>query len=258
MARDGSCVLVANYGSGSVGVLPLEPDGRLKPPSESVQHHGSSTDPRRQEGPHAHFITWAPDDRYVLTCDLGLDQVLVYRLGGTLSLLPNEPAYFRVKAGSGPRHLAFDANGRFVYILNELSSTLTVCEYDTKKGVLTEKETVSTLPEAFRGINTCAELQMHPSGKALYASNRGHNSIAVFSIDSKTGSAKLIQHVSTTGRTPRHFSLDPTAKWLIAENQDSDGVVVFAVDAGTARLKLTAVSQVVGAPVCAVFMAKEE
>jgi 6-phosphogluconolactonase len=258
VSRDESCVLVANYGSGSVAVLPLEANGRLKPPSTSVQHRGSSTDPRRQEGPHAHFITCAPYDDRVLACDLGLDQVLVYRLGRDASLVSNNPAYFSVRPGSGPRHLAFDASGRFVYILNELSSTLTICSYDSDKGALTEKQTVSTLPATFRGNNTCAEIQLHPSGRALYASNRGDNSIAVFSIDSETGAAKLIQHVSTSGRTPRHFSLDLTGKWLIAENQDSDSVVVFKVDADTGRLTATGASESVGAPVCAVFAPKEE
>jgi 6-phosphogluconolactonase len=258
MSRDGACVLVANYGSGSVAVLPLEANGKPQPPSTSVQHKGSSTDPRRQEGPHAHFITCSPNDDRVLACDLGLDRVLIYQLHGTASLFPNEPAYFSVRPGSGPRHLAFDPKGQFVYILNELSSTLTVCLYDSDKGVLTEQQTVSTLPETFTGNNTCAEIQLHPSGKALYASNRGDNSIAVFGIDSKTGAAKLIQNVSTRGRTPRHFSFDLTGQWLIAENQDSDNVVVFEVARTTGKLKAKGESEPVGAPVCAVFVPKGE
>lgn len=256
VARNGSCVLVANYGSGSVAVLPLDTDGRLDPPSDSVQHRGSSTNPQRQEGPHAHFVTWTPDDQRVLACDLGLDKVVFYQLSGTLSLLPNVPASFQLEPGSGPRHLAFDRSGRFVFILNELSSTLTACRYDRSTGMIVKNETVSTLPKTFPGANTCSEVQVHPSGKTVYASNRGHNSLAVFSIDSTTGSVKLLQHISTGGKTPRHFALDPTARWLLAENQDSDNVVTFAVDEKTGKLTDSGRSESVGAPVCAVFVSR--
>jgi 6-phosphogluconolactonase len=258
VARNGSCVVVANYGSGSVAVLPLDTDGRLGPPSCSVQHHGSSTNPRRQEGPHAHFVTWTPDDQRVLACDLGLDKVMVYQLSGTLSLRPNDPASFQLEPGSGPRHVAFDPSGRFVFILNELSSTLTACRYDSKTGVIVKKETVSTLPKTFSGVNTCAEVQVHPSGKTLYASNRGHNSIVVFGVDPVTGLVSVLQNISTEGKTPRHFALDPTGHWLLAENQDSDSVVTFAVDERTGKLTDTGRSESIGAPVCAVFVSKKK
>lgn len=257
VARNGSCVLVANYGSGSVAVLPLDSDGRLQQPSASIQHRGSSINPQRQEGPHAHFVIWSPDDQLILACDLGLDQVLLYRLEpAQFSLRPNNPPFFALKPGSGPRHVAFHPSTRFAYIINELSSTLTCCTWDPDKGVLKEIQTTSTLPAAYRGVNSCAELQVHPSGKYLYASNRGHDSIAVFALGGDTGAAKLIQNVPTRGRTPRHFCLDPSAHWLVAENQDSDNVVVFQVDAESGQLTATAESRKIGAPVCAVFVEK--
>jgi 6-phosphogluconolactonase len=216
----GKCVLVANYGSGSVAVLPTDATGRLRKPSASIQHHGSSINPQRQEGPHAHFITWDPLKRLILTCDLGLDKVLIYHPDASqLGLSPNNPPAFALKPGSGPRHLAFHPNGRYAYVLSELSSTLTVCSYDPDRGELKEIQTVSTLPEDFNGANTCAEVQIHPSGKIVYASNRGHDSIAVFSIEPETGKVSLIQHQSTLGKTPRHFSLDPSAQWLLAEKR---------------------------------------
>jgi 6-phosphogluconolactonase len=254
---NGRCVLVANYGSGSVAVLPIESDGRVGEPSCSIQHHGSSVNPQRQEGPHAHFITWDPDHRVVLACDLGLDKVMLYQLDGARRVLTaHGPPSFAVKPGSGPRHLAFGKNGRYVYILNEIASTLTACSYDRTRGELQEIQTLSTLPADFAGANTCAEIELHPNGKAVYASNRGHNSIAVFGIDSGTGKVSLLQHEPTQGKTPRHFMFDPTGHWLLAENQDSDNVVVFAVDGETGRLTPTGISQPVGAPVCAVFVGK--
>jgi 6-phosphogluconolactonase len=255
VAQNGKCVLVANYGSGSVAVLPLDASGGLREPSASIQHHGSSINPQRQEGPHAHFITWDPRNRVVLTCDLGLDKVLIYQLNDSrFGLSPNDPPDFSLKPGSGPRHLAFHPNARYAYVLSELSSTLTACSYDQQKGELKEIQTVSALPDDFHGGNTCAEVQVHPSGRFVFASNRGHNSIAVFAIEPATGKVKLVQHESTQGKNPRHFLLDPSARWLLAENQDSDTVVVFAVDAQSGRLSPSGITQKVGAPVCAVFV----
>jgi 6-phosphogluconolactonase len=257
-AQNGKCVLVANYGSGSVAVLPIAPDGRLRPLVSPIQHRGSSINSQRQEGPHAHFITWDPDNRFVLTCDLGLDKVLIYKLeANTLLLSPNDPPGFAIKGGSGPRHLAFDPTGRYAYVLNELSSTVTCCVYDQIRGELKEIQTVSTLRKDFTGANTCAEIQVHPSGKFLYASNRGDNTIAVFAISPNNGLLESVQFEPTGGKTPRHFCLDPSTKWLIAENQDSDNVTVMAVDSSTGRLTPTGREQHVGAPVCAVFARKQ-
>jgi 6-phosphogluconolactonase len=258
VSANGTCVLVANYVSGSVAVLPIESDGRLLKPSSSIQHHGSSVNHQRQEGPHAHFVTWDPANRLVLACDLGLDKVLIYHLGGApLSLTANDPPFFTLKPGSGPRHLAFHPNGKIAYIINELSSSLTVCSYDGQRGELKEIQTVSTLPDNFSGANTCAEVAVHPSGRFVYASNRGHDSIAVFWVDPASGIVQCVQHQLIQGKTPRHFAIDPTAKWLLAEAQDSNRVVVFSLNAETGRLAPTEQSQSIGAPVCAVFVPKQ-
>jgi 6-phosphogluconolactonase len=251
----GRCLLVANYGSGSIAALPIRADGSLAEPSAVIQHQGSSINPQRQAGPHGHFITPDPGNRFALTCDLGLDQVLVYRLEpGKGSLVANAPPFAAVKPGSGPRHLAFHPSGRFVFLINEMGSTLTVFAYDAKRGTLKELQTISTLPENFAGSSTCAEVQVHPSGKFVYGSNRGHDSIAVFGFDAKSGKLTCLEYQSTQGKTPRHFALDPAGHWLLAENQDSDSIVVFRVDAKTGRLSPAGQTITVGAPVCAVFV----
>jgi 6-phosphogluconolactonase len=252
--RSGRCVLVANYGSGSVAVLPITSDGLLGPPSATIQHHGSSINPQRQAGPHAHCIVLDPANRVALACDLGLDKVLAYRLNPARgTLVPNDPPDAALAPGSGPRHLAFAPGGRFVYVINELASTITAMEYRAKKGTLQEVQTVPTLPTDSKGASTCAEVQVHPSGKFVYGSNRGHDSIAVFAVDPKNGRLKLIEHTATGGKTPRHFALDPTGRWLLAENQDSNHIAVFSLDPATGRLKPTGQAAEIGAPVCVVF-----
>ncbi len=253
--QTGKCLLVANYGSGSIAALPILADGALGEPNAVIQHQGSSVNPQRQAGPHAHFITPDPANRFALTCDLGLDQVLVYRFDPAKSALTaNDPPFAAVKAGSGPRHLAFHPSGRFVFLINEMGSTLTTFAYDAKQGTLKELQSLSTLPEKFDGNSTCAEVQVHPSGKFVYGSNRGHDSIAVFGFDSASGKLTCVEHQSTQGKTPRHFAIDPTGQWLLAENQASDSVVVFRVDSTTGRLSPTGQTVSVGAPVCALFV----
>jgi len=253
--KGGKCLLVANYGSGSIAALPIQRDGSLGEPTSTIQHQGSSVNPQRQAGPHAHFITPAPDNRFVLTCDLGLDQVLVYRLDATKTALArNDPAFASVKPGSGPRHLAFHPSGRFIFLINEMGSTVTVLAYDAKRGTLKELQTISTLPEGFTGKSTCAEVQVHPSGKFVYGSNRGHDSIAVYAIDPENGKLSWVDCRSTQGKTPRHFTIAPTGQWLLAENQDSDNIAVFRLDTRTGRLSPTGQVVEVGKPVCAVFV----
>lgn len=250
----GKCLLVANYGSGSVAVLPIDAEGRLGT-GTSIQHHGSSINPQRQEGPHAHFIIPDPGNQFALACDLGLDKVLVYRLNPEQpSLVANTPPCVSLKPGSGPRHLVFAPNGRFVYVINEMGSSITTFSYDAHAGSLKELETHSTLPPEFRGQNSCAEIQVHPSGKFIYGSNRGHNSIAVFRVNPKDGRLQRTECVSVGGKTPRHFAIDPSGKWLLAENQDSDGVASFAIDSATGHLTTTGETTEVGAPVCLVFV----
>ena len=250
----GKCLLVANYGNGSIAALPIRADGSLGEPGAIIQHQGSSVNPVRQAGPHAHFITPDPANRFVLACDLGLDQVLVYRFDPAKpSLVPNDPPFVSVKPGSGPRHLAFHPSGRFVFLSSEMGSTLTAFAYDAKRGVLKELQTLLTLPENFAGAKSGAELQVHPNGKFVYASNRGHDSIAVFAFDASEGKLTCVENQPTQGKTPRHFAIDPTGQWLLAENQDSGSVVVFHIDAKTGRLSPTGQSVSVGAPTCAIF-----
>jgi 6-phosphogluconolactonase len=252
--RSGKCVMVANYGSGSIAALPIEADGRLGEPGTIIQHQGSSINPQRQTGPHAHFIMPDPGNRYALTCDLGLDKVLVYHLDpARAQLTPNDPPWTTVKPGSGPRHLAFHPNGRFVYLLNEIASSFTVFTYDAERGSLQEIQTISTLPADFKGENISAEVQVHPTGNFVYGSNRGHDSISVFRIEPGTGKLTLVERQPTQGKAPRHFAFDPTGYWLLAENQDSNTIVVFRVDEKTGRLSPTGQVVELGAPVCLVF-----
>jgi 6-phosphogluconolactonase len=256
--RTGKCVLVANYGSGSVAALPLGADGRLAGPGMSIQHRGSSVNPQRQEGPHAHFIVSDPRNERVLACDLGLDQVLVYRLAPEqAALTPNQPPTAALNPGAGPRHLVFHPGGRFVYVVNEMGSSVTVFEYDRRGGTLNAVQTVSTLPADFTGQSTCAEIQVHPSGRFVFASNRGHDSIATFKIEGKSGKLVPLGFVSTAGRTPRHFTIDPSGRWLLVENQSSDAVVVFTLDPETGLVTPTGYRIEVGAPVCAVFAVRK-
>jgi len=249
------CLLVANYGGGSIAALPIHADGSLGEAATTMQHTGSSVNTNRQAGPHAHFILPSPDNCFTLDCDLGLDKIFINHLDASAAkLTPNEPAFTTVDPGSGPRHLLFSLDGKFVYLINELAGTITVFSYTAENAAMTQVQTISTLPKDFSGNNTCAEIVLHPSGKFLYASNRGHDSIAVFTVDRQTGKLTFVEHQSTMGHTPRHFAIDPTGRWLLAENQGSDLVVVFAIDPDTGKLRPTGQSISVGAPVCALFV----
>jgi 6-phosphogluconolactonase len=251
----GKCLLVANYNSGSIAALPIHADGSLGEATTTIQHAGSSVNPQRQGGPHAHFICPSPDNRFALNCDLGLDQVLVYRLDADAAkLVPGDPPFATVPPGAGPRHLTFSPDGKFVYVINEMGSTISVFAYDANSAAMSRVQTLSTLPKDFSTNNTCAEIVMHPSGKFLYGSNRGHDSIAIFTVDKKSGRLTLIEHQSSQGRTPRHIAIDPTGRWLFAENQASNSVIVFALSPDTGKLKTTGQSLTVGSPVCAVFV----
>lgn len=256
----GRGLFVANYASGSVAVLPVDAEGKLGEPAAVIQHRGSSVHPERQRGPHAHQAMPSPQGSHVLVCDLGLDQVLVYRWRTWRRLLGQEPvSTLALPPGSGPRHLAFHPDGRHVYVLNELNSTLTVCRWDGRSGRLEPVQTLPTLPEATEVVgNTTAEVVVHPSGRWVYASNRGHDSIAMFQVDPRTGLLSGMGHESTRGRTPRHFALDPGGRWCLVENQNSDGVAVFRVDTSTGRLVFTGHSVRVPSPVCVVFVPVED
>lgn len=253
----GRCVLVANYAGGSVASLPIEEDGRLKSPGSVVQHQGRGPNPRRQEGPHAHSINVDPTGRFALAPDLGCDKVFVYRLEAAAGrLVPHDPPAVTLAPGAGPRHLAFHPNGQFAYVINELNSTVTALAYDGAAGRLQVLSSVSTLPPDFSGSNTTADIHVHPSGKFLYGSNRGHDSIAIFAI-AGDGTLRPLGHQSTRGKTPRNFALDPSKQYLLAANQDSDTVALFRIDAQTGLLSPLGEPVAVPRPVCIRFLLAE-
>src|ERR1700730_13025607 len=246
--KAGKYLLVANYSSGTIAVFPILADGQLGEHTALVKDQGATgPNKERQEGPHAHWIETSPDNRFVLVADLGLDEVLVYKFDATSgALTPNEPAFARLKAGSGPRHAVFYPNGEFVFAVSELSSTATSFAYDAKKGTLKETGMASTLPPGFSGRNDVAEAAVHPNGKFLYVSNRGSDSIAILSIDPGNRTLVPAGGVPTGGKEPRHFAIDPSGKYLLAENQFSNNIVVFKIDPATGGL--TPTGQVVEVP----------
>lgn len=250
-----SLVISTNYSSGSVAVMPIDADGRLKPSSQVIQHEGSSVDLRRQQGPHAHSVTIDPTNTYAYICDLGMDKVMIYRMDQVDGkLIPNEAQnWARVTAGSGPRHFAFTPDQRFAYAINELDSTVNGFAFDATDGSLKDVCHLSTLPEDFDGSSHCADVHVHPSGRFLYGSNRGHDSIAAYAIDEKTGELTSLGQTLTGGRTPRNFAIDPTGRWLLAANQDTDDIFVFAIDQATGALTPTGHAASASMPVCLAF-----
>ena len=252
----GGSLAIANYGTGSVAMYPVAADGRLGEASAFDQHEGSSVNPQRQKGPHAHSVDFSPDNRFLMSSDLGLDKVLIYRFDPKKSsIMANDPAFVSVKPGSGPRHFAFHPSARFAYVINEITSTVTALSYDAARGALSELQTLSTLPAGVSERNSTAEVEMHPSGKFLYGSNRGHNSIAVFAVDQQKGTLTLIENASTQGGPPRNFAIDPSGQYLFAGNQQTDSIVLFRIDAQTGRLTPTGEKAVLDAPVCIRFVA---
>jgi 6-phosphogluconolactonase len=255
--RAGKNVLVANYGGGSVVVLPVARDGKLKPASAAVQHHGSSVNKQRQSAPHAHSITLDRQDIFAYVADLGLDRILVYRFDDRKGLLNlNDPPSASVAPGAGPRHFSLHPNGHYGYVINELNVTVTAFNNDPARGELTELQTISALPpkQAPQSGMSGAELEVHPSGHFLYTSVRGHNSIAVFTIDQNTGKLTYVENTPTQGNTPRGFGIDPDGRFLVVGNQASDTVVVFKIDQQTGKLTPTGSTIDVGAPVCVKFV----
>lgn len=250
----GQVLLAANYGGGSVVAVPIKADGSLGEATCFIQHQGSSANPQRQQGPHAHSVNLSPDNRFVLVTDLGTDQVLVYRLDAERGILtPNDPPFAILPPGSGPRHLAFTPDGRRVFVLNELLCTMAGFDYDAQRGVLTAVDSRSTLPSGFSRQNSTAEVQVHPNGRFVYGSNRGHDSIASFAIQPDGRLAPLGQ-TPTGGRHPRNFCLAPDARWLWAANRDTDNLVLFRVDPETGALRASGRELEVPSPVCVVFL----
>jgi 6-phosphogluconolactonase len=234
-------------------MFPVGPDGRLGASIGTHSGRGSGPNKARQQGPHAHQVVFDPTNRYLLEADLGIDQILVYRFEAASGrLTPNDPPSASLEPGAGPRHLAFHPNGRRVFVTNELASSITSFAWDGAKGTLRSLGTVSTLPQDFTGQNSTAEIAVHPNGRFLYGSNRGHDSIVVLSIPTD-GPLVPIDHVLTRGKTPRNFTIDPTGKWLIAANQGSGTLAVFSIDQKTGALSATGPLAEVGSPVCVLF-----
>ncbi len=251
----GRFVLIANFASGSVCVLPIGADGFLGDATQVIQHHGSSVDPKRQAGPHAHAVEIDNANKFVFVPDLGLDEVVIYSFDeklGSLTLNEHQPR-IKTAPGAGPRQLVMSPNGRFAYLINELNSTMTAFRYSADHGMLHELQTLSTLPQGFTGHSTCAEVQITPDGKFLYGSNRGHDSLAIYSIGAD-GMLTLAGHESTRGKIPRNFEISPCGKFLAAANQDSNTVVMFRLDPATGKLTPTGDVVEAGTPICVRFM----
>lgn len=234
--KSGKTVLVANYSSGSVAALPIQANGSLGEPTSFHRHTGSSVDPKRQKEPHAHCIVVSPDNKYAFSADLGTDQILCYKLDPTTAkLTPNKQPFARSPAGAGPRHLTFHPNGKRVYTINELLNSITVFDYDGDTGVLTEKQTISTLPADFKGTSYCADVKVSPDGRYLYGTNRGHDSIAAYKIGDD-GRLSLIGIEPSLGKGPQNLAITPDGVWLLCANLPGSSVAVFRIDAKTGKL----------------------
>lgn len=250
----GRLVMVANYGGGSVAALPIRDDGSLGEATAFIQHRGSSVHPARQKEPHAHSINPSPDNRFALVADLGIDRVLTYRLDAAQGILtPNEPAFVALPPGSGPRHLAFQPGANRAFVINELTSTLASFAYEPEAGKLSLIDLQTTLPPGFEGPNSTAEVQVHPAGRFVYGSNRGHDSIAAFRVEAD-GRLTPLGQTPSGGRHPRNFAIDPTGRYLWAANRDSDNVTLFRIDFATGRLAPTGTILDVPMPVCVRFL----
>jgi 6-phosphogluconolactonase len=248
-------LLVANYNTGSVASFRVKADGSLTEMMGFVQHSGSSTNPDRQKGPHAHAVVLSADNRFVFVPDLGTDEIKTYRIDPpTAKFDEKQVASVKLKAGSGPRHFVLHPNNKFAYGLNEMGSSVTTFSYDASQGSLATLQTVSTLPEDFSGTDNSAEIELDKAGKFLYASNRGNDSVTVFSVDRQKGTLTKLQVEPTQGKTPRNFAIDPTGKFLLVANQDSDTIVVFKIDAKSGQLTPTGTSVSAPAPVCLQFV----
>lgn len=252
--RTNRALLVANYHSGIVASLPVNPDGTLRPPATVIQHEGHSVNPTRQSSPHVHSVTVTPDNRFVLVCDLGLDRIYIYRLDpAAATLSPATPASVTTEPGAGPRHLAFTPDGRHVFCITELGGTIIAYAYDGTTGSLRVLDRQSTLPAGFTGENTSAAVRVHPNGRFVYGSNRGPDSIVVFGWDAGSGRLTPLETVPSGGKGPRDFALSPDGRWLVAAHQYSNSLTVFRVDSATGRLSPTPHTATLSTPVCVLF-----
>jgi 6-phosphogluconolactonase len=251
----GSHVFVANFSSGSVSAFPVNADGSLAEASDFVQHHGSSVDPVRQKGPHAHSVTFDAASGLLFVPDLGLDRLVVYEVDAKRGKLrARDDMLVAEKPGAGPRAFAFHPGGRWAYLINEINSTISAFVYRRPAGGLARLQTVPTLPDGFTGASTCSDVQVTPDGAFLYGSNRGHDSIAGYRIDQASGKLTPIGHTPSGGRTPRGFGIDPSGRYLLAANQDTDDVFTFAIDRASGKLTRVGGVVKVPTPVCVRFL----
>lgn len=252
--RSGRWLFVANYGGGSVAVFPINGDGSLREAAQVMEHGGASNaDPARQEAPHAHSVDVSSDNKFLYVSDLGNDTIFVYSFDEASGKLVQH-SEAKLKPGAGPRHLAFSRDRRYLYSLNELTAMVTAFRHDSATAALEEIQTISTLPADFTGAKSGAEIAVDPSGRFLYTSNRGHDSIAIFSIDAEQGRLTAKGTLSTGGKTPRHFAIDASGMHLITANQDSGDLVVFNVDSNTGALAQAGESVKVPSPVCVLLV----
>lgn len=253
---EGNILAVANYGAGSVASYLIGKDGSLSEPVSVIQHEGGSVNPKRQKGPHAHSINFSPDGRYAYAADLGADRVFVYAVNAdTGELVPSGEA--KTEPGSGPRHFAFRPDGKFGYVINEMSLEVTAFRVDSESGGLSPIQTIGSLPEGTEKEGSTAEVVSHPSGRFLYGSNRGHDTIVVYAIDSESGKLTRIENEPIQGETPRNFAVHPGGEWLLAAGQNSDSIAVFAIDRGSGELEFSGSRIDVPSPVCVRFVEKD-
>jgi 6-phosphogluconolactonase len=255
LSSDGKTLAVANYGGGSVASYRIGEDGALSAPVSVIQHTGSSVDPKRQKEPHAHSINFSPDGRFAYAADLGTDRIYLYAVDPATSALKRTGETV-ITPGSGPRHFSFRPDGQFAYVINEMTLKVNAFRVDAASGALTEVQSLSTLPEGTDPVGSTAEVVAHPSGKFLYGSNRGHDTIVVYAIDGATGQLTWVENEPIRGKTPRNFVVSPDGKWLLAAGQQSDSVTVFAIDARTGELEFADSQIKISSPVCIRFLTK--
>lgn len=255
LSSDGKTLAVANYGGGSVASYRIGDDGALSAPVSVIQHTGSSVDPKRQKEPHAHSINFSPDGRFAYAADLGTDRIYLYAVDPATSALKRAGETV-ITPGSGPRHFSFRPDGQFAYVINEMTLKVNAFRVDAASGALTEVQSLSTLPEGTDPVGSTAEVVAHPSGKFLYGSNRGHDTIVVYAIDGATGQLTWVENEPIRGKTPRNFVVSPDGKWLLAAGQQSDSVTVFAIDARTGELEFADSQIKISSPVCIRFLTK--